>query len=74
MKAIFVKIFNKFLCGPHCFLAAHRLVHYSSSNTFFKIAKSLFEDHGEIVKFVHCPRDTFCLFIEIYWSVAEEPL
>ncbi len=63
------------LCGPRSFLLVHwlnswfLLVHSSSSNMFFKIAKRLFKGHGENVKFVCYPR-MFGLFIEIYWSAV----
>ncbi len=42
------EISTKFLLGPRCFL----IVHSSSSNMFFKIAKRAFEGREEIVKFV----------------------
>ncbi len=57
-----------FLSGPHCFLLVHfvnswfLLVHSSSSNAFFKIAKRPFEDCGEIIKFgLLVPRNLFSL-------------
>ncbi len=56
-----------FLSGPHCFLLVHfvnswfLLVHSSSSNAFFKIAKRPFEDCGEIIKFgLLVPRNLQC--------------
>jgi hypothetical protein len=71
------------LCGPRRLLLVQWLnslvliVHSSSSNMVFKIAKRLFNGHEQKVKFVHGPRIWFALsrfkcISPIYFQISSE--